>query len=401
MSIDAEKAYDAVYQWSEEQGFAGHDPFDGLESRAFQVTPLKHVGLARLAWLQMVKRSSTDLRSVLQVPKGMNAKGIALFASAELSRFRATGAENHRQNSEAHLRKLRESAIQGSTARGEATKAFGYNFDWQSRAFYAPKGTPTIVPTAFAARAFIENYQLSRDDADRDFLIEICRFIVNDLNRPHDDSDTVCFSYTPRDRSLIFNASLLAGETLASVGAITGNAQYTELALKSARYVLENQDKNGSWAYGPKLRHKWVDNFHTAFILLSLKRIGAAVPELNPVEAIQRGFDFWIENLFLPDGTPKYYDSATYPVDIHSAAAAIAVLAELRDEDTRAVPLAEKVAAWTIENMRDRDGFFYYQLRESGTVKTPFIRWGQAWMAYALAKLLEARAAQPISVSPR
>jgi len=122
---------------------------------------------------------------------------------------------------------------------------------------------------------------------------------------------------------------------------------------------------------------------------------------LNADEAIRRGFDFWVSNLFLADGTPKYYDSATYPVDIHSAAAAIAVLAELRDEDARALPLAEKVAAWTIENMRDRDGFFYYQLRESGTVKTPFIRWGQAWMAYALAKLLEARAAQPISVSPR
>ena len=70
---------------------------------------------------------------------------------------------------------------------------------------------------------------------------------------------------------------------------------------------------------------------------------------------------------------------------------AIAVLVELRDSDARALPTAERVAAWTIENMRDSEGFFYYQLREGETVKTPFIRWGQAWMAYALAKLLEAR----------
>ena len=401
MSNYAEKAYEAVYRWSESHGFAGHDPFDGLESRVFQVTPLKHVGLARLAWLQMVKRSSTDLRSVLQVPEGVNSKGIALFALAELSRFRATGDESHRQNAERHVGTLRKLAIQGKTGNGAVTKSFGYNFDWQSRAFFAPKGTPTIVPTAFTARVFIENYHLSGDEVDRDFLIDICSFIVNDLKRPHEDADTLCFSYTPRDRSLIFNASLLAGETLASVGAITGNAEYTELALKSARYVLEHQDENGSWAYGPKLRHKWVDNFHTAFILLSLKRIGEAVPELDPDEAIRRGFDFWVENLFLTDGTPKYYDSATYPVDIHSAGAAIAVLAEFRDEDARALPLAEKVAAWTIDNMRDSEGYFYYQLRESETVKTPFIRWGQAWMAYALAKLLEARAAQPISFSPR
>ena len=401
MSIDAEKAYHAVYQWSQVQGFAGHDPFDGLASRVFQITPLKHVGLARLAWLQMVKRSSTDLRGVLQVPKGVNAKGIALFALAELSRFRSTGAESNRRNAAAHLGILRKLAIEGDTGNGETTKAFGYNFDWQSRAFYAPKGTPTIVPTAFAARAFIENYKLFGDDADREFVLEICRFIINDLKRPYEDADTLCFSYTPRDRSQIFNASLLAGETLASAGALTGNSEYVELALRSARYVLGNQNENGSWAYGPKLRHKWVDNFHTAFVLLALKRIGAAAPGLNATEAIRRGFDFWVNNLFLPDGTPKYYDSATYPVDIHSAAAAVAVLAEFQDLDARALPLAEKVAEWTIANMQDTAGYFYYQARESEKVKTPFIRWGQAWMAYALAKLLEARSSRSISVWPR
>ena len=398
MSIDAEEAYDTVYDWSRAQGFAGHDPFDGLESRVFQATPLKLVGLARLAWLQMVKRSATDLRPTLRVPKGVNAKGIALFALGELSRSRATGDGAHERNAQEHLGTLRGLAIQGRTAGGERTKAFGYNFDWQSRAFFAPKGTPTIVPTAFAARAFIENFDISRDEADLELVQDICRFIVSGLKRPHEDEDTVCFSYTPRDRSLIFNASLLAGETLAAAGARTGNTEYIELAARSARYVLEHQNENGSWAYGPKLRHKWVDNFHTAFILLSLKRIGAILPELNPDEAIRRGFDFWVENLFLADGTPKYYDSATYPVDIHSAAAAIAVLAEFRDYDARALPLAERVTAWTLQNMRDPEGYFYSQLRGGETVKTPFIRWGQAWMAYALAKLLEARA---VSVSTR
>ena len=37
-----------------------------------------------------------------------------------------------------------------------AVRCWGYNFDWQSRNFFAPRDTPTIVPTAFAARALIE-----------------------------------------------------------------------------------------------------------------------------------------------------------------------------------------------------------------------------------------------------
>lgn len=383
--------YESVYEWSRGHGFSGHDPFDGLESRVFQATPMRRVALARLAWLQMVKRSARDLRTILQVPEGVNAKGIALFALAELSRFRKTGHEAHARNTRDHLGTLRELAIGRTDRSGRATKAFGYNFDWQSRAFYAPKGTPTIVPTAFAARAFVEAHKILGDDADLQFAVEICRFIVSDLKRPHEDAETVCFSYTPLDRSLIFNASLLAGETLATVGKLTRNDEFVELGGKSALYVIGNQQPNGSWAYGPKLRHAWVDNFHTAFILLSLKRVGEAVPDLDVAESIRRGFDFWTENFFLADGTPKYYDTETYPVDIHSAAAAIAVLAESRGVDDRALPLAEKVAEWTVEHMRDSEGYFYYQKRNGETVKTPFIRWGQAWMAYALAKLLEAR----------
>ena len=391
MRFDLEKAYDGVYQWARGEGFAGHDPFDGLESRIFQATPLKHLSLARLAWLQMVKRAAVDLRDTLRVPKGINAKGAALFALAELSRFRKTLDEKHKRNALEHLTTLRELAISERNEKGVPTKAFGYNFDWQSRAFYAPKGTPTIVPTAFAARAFIESYRLFGDEADLEFVLDVCRFIINDLKRPHEDADTLCFSYTPRDSSLIFNASLLAAETLASASVFADDRELAELAVKSARYVIENQKPDGSWAYGPKLRHRWVDNFHTAFILLSLKRIGEAIPEVGAAKAVRRGFEFWVENLFLTDGTPKYYDSEIFPVDIHSAAAAIAVLSEFDDEDDRALPLAEKVAAWTIENMSDPEGYFYYQIRKGETVTIPFIRWGQAWMAYALARLLEAR----------
>jgi len=46
--------------------------------------------------------------------------------------------------------------------------AWGYNFDWQSRNFFAPRGTPTIVPTAFAARALIEATRAFRNKSERE-----------------------------------------------------------------------------------------------------------------------------------------------------------------------------------------------------------------------------------------
>jgi uncharacterized protein YyaL (SSP411 family) len=388
--------YDELYAYCEAENFAGYDPFDGLNSRLFQSSPLKYSRFARLAFLQMVKRSAKNLRPALKIEKGVNAKGIALFALAELSRFRATNNSTHAENAKKLLEKLLDLkiSIQNPKSKIQNRTAFGYNFDWQSRAFFAPEGTPTIVPTAFAAQAFLEGFELFGDEIYLETAKEICAFITEDLNRIDETNEEVCFSYTPIDKNVIFNASLLAGEVLAKTGAILKDENYLHLAEKTANFVIKRQNENGAWAYGAKSKYAWVDNFHTAYVLLSLFRLQKLIPRFRCAETIKKGLNYWLENFFLSDGTPKYYDRETFPVDIHSASAAIAALCELNEFDARCLPQAEKVACWTIENMRDRDGFFYYQKRKDTLVKTSFIRWSNAWTAFALARLIEVKSAQ-------
>jgi hypothetical protein len=195
------------------------------------------------------------------------------------------------------------------------------------------------------------------------------------------------------DTTQIFNASLLAAETLASVGALTKETAFCDLALNAARYVVHRQREDGSWIYGEGSGQDWVDNFHTAYVLLSLARImkSCAGDSADLKLALKRGYDFWRERFFLADGWPKYYHDSLYPADAHAAATAIITLLELRELDSSALPLAETIAAWTIRNLRDAGGFFYYQRRRLYTVHTPYMRWTQGWMLYALARLLEVR----------
>lgn len=390
MGNDLEIVYKQLFEYCERENFAGWDPFDGLNSRIFRASPLKFIAPARLAWLQMVKRSGRNLRPLLKIEKGVNAKGIALFALAEMSRFESTGKDIHAENSRKLIAMLRGLA-RTRVIDGERRTSFGYNFDWQSRAFFAPLGTPTVVPSAFAADAFRRSFELFRDEHSSEIHQEIARFIKSELNRVGETGDEVSFSYTPLDRHVIFNASLLAAETLAAAGKLAADTEMTELARKAANFVIRRQRDDGAWVYGEKMRFAWVDNFHTAYILRSLRRLRTDVPGLECDESIVRGLEFWLTSFFLDDGTPKYYDKEIYPVDIHSAAAAIVVLSELRDLDDSCVPLAEKVTRWTISNLRDESGFFYYQKRRENVVKTPFIRWSNAWMLYALAKFLEAK----------
>jgi hypothetical protein len=322
------------------------------------------------------------------VPEQKNPKGIALFALAALSSYRRSKTDE----AESEARKLLEELLRLQIPEYSGA-AWGYNFDWQSRNFFIPEGTPTIVPTAFAARALTEAHDAFHDDRYLLAARSSCDFIRTDLHRTAESGVEVCFSYSPLDQTQIFNASLLAAETLAAVGLRTGESELAELALRAARFVAHKQKSDGSWDYGTGRKQGWIDSFHTAYVLRSLAEIikssAAAGEEFRP--ALLSGFRYWRDTFFLADGWPKYYHDTLYPADAHSAATAIATLVELQELDPEALPLAEKIAAWSIRNLRDRTGFFYYQRRRFHTVHTPFMRWTESWMLYALALLLEAK----------
>ncbi len=385
-SSDFQPVYEDLFEWCRHRDFAGHDPFDALNSRLFQATPLKRFAGARLVWTQLLKRSPLNLRAVALVPSGKNAKAIALFTLAALSTHRHLKTDETAAETRSLLNELLRLQVNGY--RGAA---WGYNFDWQSRHFFAPKNTPMIVPTAFAARALIEAYESFGDDRYLQTARSSCDFILEDLKRTVSSADESCFSYSPLDHTRVFNASLLAAETLATVGRLTGETDMLEIALNALRYVVRQQRSDGSWAYGGGENQEWVDNFHTAYLLISLKRIlkSSNQADVEFGEALKRGYQFWREGFFLADGWPKYYHDTLYPVDAHAAATAIVALVELQEMDRGALPLAEQIVGWILRNLRDASGYFYYQRRRFFTIHTPFMRWTEAWMTYALARLLE------------
>lgn len=408
---EIQSAYESLWHWCRAHDFAGYDPYDALNSRLYQATPLKHSRIARLVWTQLFKRSPLNFRRLALVPAERNPKGTALFALSALADYRRLRTVEAETDARALLDDLLAARLTGKSG----AACWGYNFDWQSRSFFAPRGTPTVVPTAFAARAFIEAARAFGDESYLQAARSACDFILGDLNRSEESADEVCFSYSPLDRTRVFNASLLAGEVLASVGPLTGENDLVEEGMRAALYVVRRQSADGSWAYGVDGYQGWADNFHTAFVLTSLSRLIQScrssdwqVTEeltaetqstqrlrrefLSEAEsALRRGYDFWRERFFLANGWPKYFPDRLYPADAHSAGAALVALVELQTFDSGATELADKIARWAIENLRDPRGFFYYQRRRFHTVRTPYMRWSEAWMMYGLARLLEVK----------
>jgi rhamnogalacturonyl hydrolase YesR len=416
MTVDLKTAHEQLRKWCRAEGYAGYDPYDGLNSRLFHATPFKNSRTARLAWIQFHRRSPVNFRSLAGIPRERNAKAIALFALAALADFRRQPSKEN----EIEARELLDDLIWMSL-KGFKGACWGYNFDWQSRSFFLPRGTPTIVPTAFAARALCEAAEVLDRDEYLPFARTIADFVLNDLNRSEEINDEVCFSYSPLDQTRVFNASLFAGEVLATLGGQLGEPSLIDWAMKAAIYVVRRQRADGSWAYGADSYQGWSDNFHTAYILASLSRIidfsqvgkgglptqryepgteraQAALPHLREGDkpfpdlesVLRRGYDFWTERFFLADGWPKYFPDHLYPADAHAAASAIVALVELRGRIPNTMLLAEKIASWALENLRNPRGYFHHQKGRFYKLRIPYMRWSEAWMMYALARLREA-----------
>lgn len=360
--------------------YSGYDPYDGLNSNFLKFLSFGNSHL-RLYLQQVNRRLPFNLRCLLGIPNGKNPKGIGLIANGYLNLYEKTKNEEYKNKAI----ELLEWLELNSSKDGHSGYCWGYNFDWQSRAFFLPKGTPTVVNTSFIGRAFVKAYESLGDKIYLDIARSCCDFILKDLNRLK-ENDSICFSYSPLDRYFVHNATALASSLLALVYEKTGERELFENAKGSIEYVVNHQRDDWAWFYGEDevARKTGIDNFHTGFVLESLKIYATSTKDRNYDENIKRGLKFYQENFFLPNGAPKYFHNKIYPLDIHSASQAIVTFIQLKDYGAD-MNLCERVVNWMIKNMWDeKNGYFYYQKGKFLTNKIPYMRWTQAWAFYAL-----------------
>lgn len=61
------ESFSLLKLYVEKENFKGWDPYDGLNSKVFQNLPIKNIRLARLAWIQLFKRSPINLRRIFLI----------------------------------------------------------------------------------------------------------------------------------------------------------------------------------------------------------------------------------------------------------------------------------------------------------------------------------------------
>lgn len=368
-------------EWLERSDYRAYDTFDGLNAKYLRPLTFE-TKLLRTVLQQGVRRLPINLRPVLGIAKERSSKGMGFLARGFIRLHESTGEENWAKKAESALQWLIE-----HQATGYSGAAWGNHFDYQSRSNYLPKGVPTIVWTSLIGHAFLDAFAHFQRDIYLKTAVSACQHIMRDLET-FPDGDSVCITYIPGKVERVHNANTLGASLLARTYSYTGDEPYKALATKAMSYTAKYQKDDGSWFYGEKANLHWVDNFHTAYVLDCFRHYQESARDAQFNETMMRGYQYWKQTFFLPDGTPRYYNRKTLPLDIQCSSQAIDTLVFFGDLDSEGLPLAVKIAEWTIDHMQDRSGYFYYRRYSPWIVnKTPTLHWGEATMLCALAGL--------------
>ena len=150
-----------------------------------------------------------------------------------------------------------------------------------------------------------------------------------------------------------------------------------------ARQSVKEQGEDGSWVYGSRHHHQFIDGFHTGYNLEALHVLRTALNTDEFNSAIEQGLGYYKTHLFERDGTAKYYHNNRYPLDMHCVSQAIFTLLKVggTSED---VQLAEKITSRAIDSLfMPKKKRFVYQKHKNFTNKINYIRWTQAWVYYS------------------
>jgi hypothetical protein len=379
------QAFNKLEKYIQEENYKGFDPYDALSSPVFKLPLLRNNKLLRFTTQQAVKRSRINLRSLLFIPKGYNPVTLGLVLQGYC--YLIQNSEFRIQNSKLFEKiEFLVDELERLQSNGFAGACWGYDFDWEARYAKIPAYQPTVVATGIITNALYYCYQNTGNEKAKELVISAANFVLKDLNRTKSTGNSFCFSYSPFDSQVVYNASMKASRLLAQAYSLTKNTALLEISKHSVEFVVKMQNKDGSWFYSLKENGRWIDNYHTGYVMDCLDEFITLTGDTTFTENLNHGIDFYVNNLFENNKVPKFYNNKKYPIDCTAAGQAILTLTRFGYYE-----LAKNVTEYMIDTMQDKKGYFYFRNYGKRTDKTSFMRWSNAWMYVGLSYLLSKR----------
>lgn len=183
--------------------------------------------------------------------------------------------------------------------------AWGLGFPWMSKnGLYGPE-VPFVTHTPYVMDTLLALSEDANCRNDAMALFHHTWEFLDSLEVMQEDSDTIALSYAPlNEPRIVINANAYAAYAY-SLHAIYGRETVREIArdkaLRLAKWVVSQQNENGSWFYyadrGPG---NFIDGFHSCFVVKNLLKVKKLLPEIAPIvdDPVACGWAFIRQHLF-------------------------------------------------------------------------------------------------------
>lgn len=300
-----------------------------------------------------------------------------------------SGHDSHLKRAIHFLEVLKE-----TRCKGFAQYTWGYPFNWETRRGTLKEGTPMVTTIPYVYEAFRQVYQLNHDQQWLDVMRSIAQHALEDYEDFEFSStaSTCCYSPGPDNSSGVINASAYRAFLLTQAAFDFSDERYRQVAERNLNFVIESQNQNGSWYYSVDNVRDFVDHFHTCFVLKALAKIEQLTASPQCRSAIERGVEYYVENLFDENGLPKPFSKpprlTVYRRELYDYAECINVGVLLEGRSSKLDRILSLVLADVLQRWQKVDGSFRARELAFGWDNVPMHRWAESQMFRSLCLFL-------------
>jgi len=332
----------------------------------------------------LLKYFSNPVRKAIGIKKQIYPQSLIFIAEGYLHLYRKTSDSTHKENAEKLIMTILE-----NRNKEFSHHCWGQPYDWSSKQII-PANTPRTTVTSQVGHLIITAYEVLKEEKYLDLANDIGLFFLNEMKRSYNSKSELCFSYTAVDSMRVYNPNMMASSFLYRLSEHNNENAIYDIALRSLNFVMNRQNKDGSWYYSFNEKNKpsIIDNYHTGYVIESILIIRKTIKDAFVYdELLDKSIEYFTENLFTSDNIPKLRNDKTYPIDIQSCAQSILTFFQIKDFDEKYKNRDYDMFVWTTENFYSNGHFFYRRYKSGMVDKTPYIRWGDAWMFKAASLL--------------
>ena len=302
----------------EDKNYVSYDQFDVMMSPLINKLT-SGSDLARRIAIQINKNIPFNIRSLLGYQPMMHTKTISDMLTVYSNQYAITKDEQWRIRAKKMYDLLMDRALSL-----DGNIGWGLNFPYTTRFTNAQIDTPNLYNTLNSIQSLIDYYVVFEYNDVPKIIRSVVRFMFEYLGIVDIDNETSWFRYYPNQKIPNINVNATSTSFFVRVNIVLKESIIADSVIyRLLNFLVKNQNGDGSWYYALSENGKWIDGYHTGFVLDALLYLDNEGYDYPFNTALEKGLQYYLNNLFTVDGIPKFFNNNLYPIEAQNCAQAI------------------------------------------------------------------------------